>query len=152
MTAAPSTDVLAHFRRLAVKRGLMPGALASADRAGFHIVLGAAACAFAAGRDYREADVNAVLKAWLATVGTMFDVDHVELRRWLVDCGLLARDGYGRRYVRADAPAPFAAVVAVLGTIDTCAEANAARAQEARRRDERKAQWLHRAAAGAPGE
>jgi hypothetical protein len=30
----------------------------------------------------------------------MVQTDHVELRRWLVDAGYLARDGWGYAYVR----------------------------------------------------
>jgi hypothetical protein len=146
MTTAQNADVLAHFRRLVVKRGLTLGTLATADRAGFRVVLSAAACAFDVGRDYREPEVNSVLRDWLAAVGAMLDVDHVELRRWLVDCGLLARDGYGRRYVRAAPPPPFADAVAALESIDGAAVARAARDDDAARRAARKARWLGTAA------
>lgn len=49
-----------------------------------HIVL-----AFEPGRSYREPEVNAILRSW--TDGG--SVDHVTVRRYLVDAGLLCRDG-----------------------------------------------------------
>ena len=51
--------------------------------------MAAAALAFDPQREYSEAEVNEVLKAWLAGAGAMLATDHVELRRWLVDCGLV---------------------------------------------------------------
>lgn len=47
-----------------------------------------------------ERGVNEALKARLADVGAFLATDHVELRRWLVDMGFLARDGFGRVYER----------------------------------------------------
>jgi len=46
---------------------------------------------FEPGRTYPEAEVNAILRAW--TEGG--ESDHVTLRRYLVDAGLLSRDGNG---------------------------------------------------------
>ncbi len=51
----------------------------------------------------REVDVNAALKAALQGAAVCLGTDHVELRRWLVDAGWLARDGYGRDYRRLPA-------------------------------------------------
>jgi hypothetical protein len=74
-----------------------------------------------------EAEVNAALKAWLAGPGAMLDIDHVELRRWLVDSRLWTRDGYGRAYERATPPPALAPIVAALAQVDLAAEAEAAR-------------------------
>lgn len=52
---------------------------------------------FEPGRDYTEKEVNVVLSAWSA--GS--PVDHVSLRRYLVDEGLLSRGGAGRDYRRS---------------------------------------------------
>ena len=74
----------------------------SAAPADFALLMAAAAHAFAPDRTYTEPEVNERLRAWLAGAGAMLDVDHVELRRWLVDTGALARDGFGRAYARGD--------------------------------------------------
>ena len=85
---------------LVVKNGVALGLLGEADRG---LVLALAASAFGAGHDHREADVNRILSAWLDGTGAMLRTDHVELRRWLVDAGFIARDGFGRAYVRGPA-------------------------------------------------
>ncbi len=147
MSRAGDNPILAAFRRLAVREGLTLGALHGGRRADFLVVTAAAALACARGRDYTEAEINALLRDWLAGPGAMLSTDHVELRRWLVDCGLLARDGYGRRYARTDAAGEWLAVLAALDGADLSAEAGAARAAEAARRAERKASWERRARA-----
>ena len=96
---------------LVVKNGVALGLLGRADRG---LVLALAASAFAAGPEYREAEVNRVLSAWLDGSGAMLRTDHVELRRWLVDAGFIARDGFGHAYVRG--PAEVARAESLLGT------------------------------------
>ncbi|MFO1317619.1 MAG: DUF2087 domain-containing protein [Burkholderiales bacterium] len=135
------------FSALAVRRRLSLGVMHSANPADFALVLAAAARAFAPAREYRERDVNDVLRAWLAGTGAMLDVDHVELRRWLVDTGVLARDGFGHAYARATPRADIAAAIAALAPHDPVALARTACDAEAARRAARKAQW----AAGTPG-
>ncbi|MGZ5205185.1 MAG: DUF2087 domain-containing protein [Caldimonas sp.] len=90
-------DLPPRLAALVVKTGLSPGLLGAADR---DAVLALAASVFAAGREYREAEVNDALSAWLDGPGAMLRTDHVELRRWLVDAGFIGRDGFGRAYVR----------------------------------------------------
>ncbi|MEO8508746.1 MAG: hypothetical protein ABI593_14050, partial [Betaproteobacteria bacterium] len=61
--------------------------------------------------------------------------------RWLVDTGVLARDGYGRAY-RPGTPRPgIAAALALLAPCDAATQVADARAQDALRRGARKAQW-----------
>jgi hypothetical protein len=141
---ATADRALAAFRRLAVSRGVVLGALQSGRFFEFTVVIGAAALAFAPGRDYSEPEVNAALKAWLAGPGAMLATDHVELRRWLVDCRLLARDGFGHRYSRALASGPWGAVLDALGGIDLDAQASSAREADALQRAQRKARWEER--------
>lgn len=95
---------------LAGRDGIGLGVAADADR---RLLLAVAASSIEAGRDLREADVNAALRTWLAGAGSVLRCDHVELRRWLVDAGFLTRDGYGRRYERG--AAAVAQAVAELG-------------------------------------
>ena len=53
---------------------------------------------FKADRAYREADVNEKLKDWLATFSAPYGIDHVTLRRFMVDMQVLARDRSGSTY------------------------------------------------------
>jgi hypothetical protein len=53
---------------------------------------------FKADKAYREADVNEVLKDWLATFSAPYGIDHVTLRRFMVDMQVLARDRSGSTY------------------------------------------------------
>jgi len=138
-------DPLAVYRRLCVRRGIALGGLASGRQEDFRTVLASAALALDEGVDYDEPSVNARLKSWIERPGAMLDVDHVELRRWLVDAGLVERDGYGRRYVRADpAPASFGPYLAALSGIDLGVFAEEARDSERIERDARQAAWRAR--------
>jgi hypothetical protein len=83
---------------LVVKEGLSLGGLKEGERT---LVLALAATVFEPGQPLTEPQVNLQLKQFLAEPGTFLDVDHVELRRWLVDAGWLQRDGFGRQYQRA---------------------------------------------------
>lgn len=53
---------------------------------------------FEPGREYREPDVNALLADWLATFCAPDGIDHVSIRRNLVDRRMLVRDTAGRMY------------------------------------------------------
>lgn len=149
MSATAEAPALAAFRRLAVKRGLLPGVLFSQRHADFVVVMAAAAQGLAPDREYTEGEVNEALRTFLAGPGAMLATDHVELRRWLVDCQLLARDGYGRRYVRAEASGAYAAAASGLRDRDLAGIARDARAAETQARRERKARWTA-AHGGAP--
>lgn len=69
--------------------------LRGADEA---LLLRMAAARFEAGRPYREAEVNEVLERWLVTFCEPQGLDHVTLRRRLVDMRLLVRDTAGAEY------------------------------------------------------
>ena len=107
---------------LVLKSGLHLGLLSEGDRA---LVLALAACAIESGSTLREDEVNRRLSDWLADVGAMVQTDHVELRRWIVDAGYLARDGWGYAYARG--PAELDLARQVLGTTDGTAVASAVR-------------------------
>ena len=144
MISAPECHFLTAFRRLAITQGLTLGGLQSGRHLDFLVVTTAAALAFASGRAYTEAEVNALLKTWLAGPGRMLASDHVELRRWLVDCRLLERDGYGHRYGRTEAADAWRVALTALDGVDLACEADTARAADAARRAERKARWESR--------
>ena len=136
-------DVAGRFRKLAVKRGLTPGALLDASPDDFDLLLLAASCEFTATRTYTEREVNDLLGHWLQTAGGMLAVDHVELRRWLVDFAVLARDAYGRAYSRAITPARLLKWVAEAVDVDFRHEFADANAQESQKREARKRTWQH---------
>jgi hypothetical protein len=49
-------------------------------------------------RAYPEGELNECLAKWLSQVGRTVEIDHVSLRRYLVDTGYLTRDSAGRSY------------------------------------------------------
>lgn len=51
-----------------------------------------------AGRSYSEPEINALLQAWNRDVAPAIEIDHVTLRRLLVDHGHLERTPDGRVY------------------------------------------------------
>lgn len=59
------------------------------------------------GRTYAENELNAVLIQWVASFGDNFGLDHVSLRRYLVDEGYLRRDSAGRFYELALTDLPY---------------------------------------------
>ncbi len=80
-----------------------------------HIVLKAASSRFDGNRQYDEMEVNMLLRAWLTEVGSTLRLDHVTLRRHLVDYGYLERSPSGDRYfVLERAAVRFAADVAMV--------------------------------------
>ncbi len=138
----PTDEAVAVLRRLAVRDGLALGGLYGGRRAEFELVLATAAARFAGDRAYTEAEVNAVLKDWLAAEAAMLGTDHVEARRWLVDSGLVERDGYGRAYRRVrPPPTAFTAVLAAIDGVDVAAVVAAARAADRAARAERRARF-----------
>ena len=138
------SSALDRFAALSVRSGLSLGILHASRIADFNLMLAAAAHAFAAGRNYAEGEVNDVLRDWLAHEGSMLTVDHVELRRWLVDGQVLARDDYGRAYALGVPSPEIAALAAALSGVDLRAHGAAARTRDAQAREKRKRQWAER--------
>jgi hypothetical protein len=136
-----STRSLARLEALAVRQGLSIGVLASSNPADFALMMAAAGSSFAPGEALSEREVNERLKAFLAAVGAMLAADHVELRRWLVDNGVLARDGFGRAYTRAEPREEIALAMRDLSGIDVGKVVRDARERDATRRAERKRAW-----------
>ncbi len=58
--------------------------------------------AFEHDKIYSEQQVNALIQIWISQFGTSLTIDHVTLRRYLVDEGILIRDQFGTRYQLAD--------------------------------------------------
>lgn len=124
-----------------VKHGVSLGGLAPEDRG----LLFALVWAGLPDGPLSEPQVNEVLRAQLDGAAACLDTDHVELRRWLVDAGLLHRDGFGREYRRADLGGivqdALRAAAGELHTIDVGAWVAQLRAAHGAQREARRQAW-----------
>lgn len=84
----------------ALKRMLANGRLTAVPRRPVDqkVLVALAAGQIEASHSCIEREVNERLKAWLGTISEPFGVDHVTLRRMLVDSGLLLRTASGSLY------------------------------------------------------
>lgn len=73
-----------------------------------HILLISAALGLEPQRQYTESELNDALRKWTAHFGEPVSLDHVSLRRFLVDEGYLWRDGAGKRYELTTTGWPYA--------------------------------------------
>ncbi len=131
---------------LVVKEHVSLGGLKGAQR---QAVMALAASALVPGRVYNEPQVNTALKHFLSDAGCFIGVDHVELRRWLVDMGWLARDCWGHEYRRvpqADLPSGHAALAAELAGVNLPEWVAGLRADVQARRATRRQAWEQRSA------
>jgi len=92
------------MRADALRRLLANGPLTGWPRrpADHDLLVALTAARFETGREYREGEVNDVIEAWLATFVAEHGIDHVSMRRALVDARFLVRDKAGATY-RVDA-------------------------------------------------
>lgn len=74
-----------------------------------HIIFISATLGIEPGRKYSENDINDELRKWTSVFGARYNLDHVTLRRHLVDEGYITRDSSGRSYelVTTDLPYTF---------------------------------------------
>lgn len=63
-----------------------------------HVLLKSVVLLLKPGQDYSEHQINDTLQTWIGTVGKSLEIDHVSLRRRLVDEGYLTRDKAGKHY------------------------------------------------------
>ena len=84
----------------ALKRMLSNGPLAAVPKrpADQQLLVELAAAQFEPGKAYRESEVNDTLAAWMETFCETQGIDHVTLRRMLVDSRLLTRTKSGSTY------------------------------------------------------
>lgn len=84
----------------ALKRLLANGRLTAVPKrpADQELLVALAAARIDAQRDCPESEVNERLKSWLETISEPFGIDHVTLRRMLVDSRLLTRTSSGSLY------------------------------------------------------
>ena len=95
MLDQPST--LQALEKLVSKKEITLGRMSRDD---MHITLALASLCVPVAVELSEAVVSQALKRWLETDGAMLRIDHVELRRTLIDLGFWERDNYGRLYRR----------------------------------------------------
>ncbi len=63
-----------------------------------HILFKSIKATLGTDREYSETELNEAIERWLATVGIGIVIDHVSLRRHLVDEGYVVRDRAGTTY------------------------------------------------------
>ena len=63
-----------------------------------HILLKAISLRFDSDRFYTEPEVNRIIERWLSDVGQSLEIDHVTLRRTLIDEAYLSRAAGGVTY------------------------------------------------------
>lgn len=63
-----------------------------------HILLKSVALLLDKTQEYSEGEINQELQSWLTNVGCSIELDHVELRRRLIDHEYLGRSKDGSRY------------------------------------------------------
>jgi hypothetical protein len=86
--------------RAALKRMLSNGPLTHLPGRDddLEMILALAASRFEPSRSYCEGEINEILASWLETFSLPSGVDHVTVRRCLVDAGYLVRDKAGSAY------------------------------------------------------
>lgn len=137
----PAEALLDRVARIVVKEGVTLGNLGESDRS---LALAWVWAGLPADAVMHEPGVNGHLKQALQGAARCLDTDHVELRRWLVDGGWLARDGYGRSYQRVAAaalPEHQTALGRALDGVDTVGFVERLRLERDAARHARHAAW-----------
>ena len=102
-----------------------------------HILLRSIVGTLNANAPYTEQLLNDALKDWISEVGAGIGVDHVTLRRYLVDAGYLRRDSRGATYEVNSAGNGEVAFDPEVAGLDPAAIVRAARERAAVRKRER---------------
>ena len=124
--------------------------LPAADRA---VLVATIARSFDVDAVYREREVNERLKSWLSAAGAMIETDHVHVRRWLVDTGVMVRTPDCAEYRLSAATAADRAVLPDgIAALDAAAIVAATRREATEARSRRKAEWLARGPAAGAGQ
>ncbi len=146
-TKALAADAwLQRLGRLAARRPLHLSALARRGARDLELVLASAALHLPSQESLTEAQANEALKNFLAGAGAFLAVDHVELRRWLVEFGFVKRSDYGTDYRRGSLP-QWLCVAAERLEVPALAQAVETAAQRrAEVREARKQAWLAKTA------
>lgn len=117
------------FPRLVEGRLLLPK-----KRSELQMLLVGVALTFEPGQIYSEPRVNDHIRQWVSRFGSDVSVDHVTLRRYLIDEGILIRDEFGSIYQLND-ETPFFSFDPSIRDLDLeglVAQAHEARAERKR--------------------
>lgn len=114
-------DILAILQHLLKKKDFT---LKNLKHEEFQTCLALASLTVPSSQILSEKDVNEALKHWLNGIGSILWIDHVELRRTLIDYGFLHRNLAGNEYQRLqlsdDHPAkPYLDVLSMMDIDDT---------------------------------
>jgi hypothetical protein len=140
------------LRALAKRDGLTFATFATLPAADRAVLVATIAQSFAVDAVYREREVNERLKSWLSAAGAMIETDHVHVRRWLVDTGVMVRTPDCAEYRLSAATAADRAVLpGGIAALDAAAIVAATRREATEARSRRKTEWLARAPAGGAG-
>jgi hypothetical protein len=106
------------------------------DDISLHILLKSATITLGNSDSFTEKEVNVKLESWVKDISQMKGMDHVSLRRMLVDTGYLTRNGDGSSYqVSQPGPRPDLFDPSI-DQLDIRKEVEAAREAIARRKQE----------------
>jgi tRNA(adenine34) deaminase len=139
---------LERLGQLALRDGVHLASLRERDAQDFELVLASAALFVPQHQLLSERSANELLKDFLETAGVMLDTDHVELRRWLADCGFILRSDRGTDYRRGTLPEWLEVAAMTLDAGQLRDAVAAAREADAAKRAARKQAWLAQAAEG----
>lgn len=139
VSALSAAGWLERIAKLAVRSGVHLSSLNGRD---YEVVLASAALAFPEDSVLDERGANALLLQFLDSAGAMLATDHVELRRTLVDAGLVLRSDFGSDYRRGALQEWLAEAARELDLPRIGEVAESARAAHASRREARRQAWL----------
>lgn len=137
---------LERLARLATRQRVHLSSLSQKDGRDLELVLASAALHFPAQQLLTEPQANEVLKGFLAGAGSFLDIDHVELRRWLVDFGFVKRSDYGADYRSGALPGWLRDAAEQLSARELAEAVLSATRARAAEREARKQTWLAKTA------
>ena len=91
------------------------------------------------GSSYSETEINDALQSWIDGMGSGVRMDHVSLRRYLIDEGYVTRDAAGRTYEVCRSESLHSTFELDVDDVDPLRVVRDARAEHALRRRERAA-------------
>lgn len=91
------SKTLLALERLVTKNSVTLGRMSREDML---VTLALASLCIPMDVEFTETTTNHALKCWLKEEGSMLRIDHIELRRTLIDLCFWTRDGYGLIYQR----------------------------------------------------